>query len=97
MSCFATHFSITLDRKHKFEIGLKFLNSSGLKDCFLSSGLTLATLRYVRITIRTYTYTYSRNIIRVCFYTYTFAHIRVYLYAYYTHFLVNVDLSGTVI
>ena len=25
MSCFATHFSITLDRKLKFEIGLKFL------------------------------------------------------------------------
>ena len=31
----------------KFEIGLKFLNSSGLKDCFLSSDLTLATLRSV--------------------------------------------------
>ena len=47
MSCFATHFSITLDTKHKFEIGLKFLNSSGLKDCFLRSGLTLATLRSI--------------------------------------------------
>ena len=45
---------------------------------------------YTRITIRTYAYTYTH--IRV----YLYAHIRVYLYAYYTHFLVNVYLSGTV-
>ena len=47
MSCLATHFSTTLDTKPYFEIGLKFLNSPELKDCFLSSGLTLATLRLV--------------------------------------------------
>ena len=34
----------TLDTKPYFVIGLKFLNSPELKDCFFSSGLTLATL-----------------------------------------------------
>ena len=47
MSRLATHFSTTLDTKPYFEIGRKFLNSPELKDCFLSSGLTLATLRSV--------------------------------------------------
>ena len=47
MSRLATHFSTTLDTKPYFEIGRKFLNSSELKDCFLISGLTLATLRSV--------------------------------------------------
>ena len=45
--------------------------------------------------IRVYLYVYTRILIRT--YAYTYTHIRVYLFAYYTRFLVNVYLSGTVV
>ena len=47
ISCLATHFSNTLAENSCSKLAKKLLNSAELKDCFLSSGLTLATLRWV--------------------------------------------------
>ena len=47
ISCLATHFSNTLAENWCSKSAEKLLNSAELKDCFLSSGLTLATLRSV--------------------------------------------------
>ena len=47
ISCLATHFSNTLAENSCSKLAEKLLNSAELKDCFLSSGLTLATLRSV--------------------------------------------------
>ena len=43
-SCAATAFSTILDRKWRFDTGLKFLRSSGLREGFLRRGVTCATL-----------------------------------------------------
>ena len=43
-SCAATALSTILDRKWRFDTGLKFLRSSGLREGFFRRGVTCATL-----------------------------------------------------
>ena len=46
---------------------------------------------------KTLLHVYARTRMLIRIYAYTYTYIRLYLYAYYTHFLVNVYLSGTVV
>ena len=46
----ATTRSINLDKKVRFETGLKFLNNSGSKHIFFSNGMRTASLRLLGIT-----------------------------------------------